>query len=65
MNPEDLAYHFALSSFARVYGVPGITEEMKQFCKEWKTWGVHAPLDSLHDVDTYFKIEFNSWRHKR
>jgi hypothetical protein len=48
-------YHFALSSFARIYGVPHVTPEMTDFCFGWALGEEIAPLDCLHNVDRYFK----------
>ncbi|AOO02550.1 hypothetical protein Np200912_112 [Synechococcus phage S-RIM2] len=48
-------YNFALSSFARIYGVPRITQEMSDFCLGWALHDDIAPLDCLHHVDKYFR----------
>lgn len=61
MNKEDMPFHFAMSSFARMFGVKGVTLKMKTFCKEWATWGASAPLESLTEVDQYFYHEFKNW----
>jgi len=50
---------FAESSFARTYGVQGVTKEMKHFCSEWALGKDEAPL-TLANVDTYFK---DLWTH--
>jgi hypothetical protein len=48
-------YNFALSSFARMYGVPRVTQEMSDFCLGWALHDEIAPLDCLHHVDKYFR----------
>jgi hypothetical protein len=56
-------YSFAMSSFVRMYG-HGIANniDIKQFCKEWSTWEVHAPLQGLDEVDQYMYYEYKNWR---
>jgi len=53
--PTKRRYDFALSSFARTYGVPHINQEMSDFCFEWALGIEVAPLDCLHQVDRYFR----------
>jgi len=48
-------YNFALSSFARMYGIPRVTQEMSDFCLGWALHDEIAPLDCLHHVDKYFR----------
>ena len=48
-------YHFAASSFSRLFGVTHVTEEMLNFCLTWAEETMPAPLDDLHNVDRYFK----------
>ena len=64
MNPNTIRemepltkrrYNFALSSFARMYGVPRVTQEMSDFCLGWALHDEEAPLDCLRHVDTYFR----------
>ena len=56
-------YGFAMSAFVRMYG-HSITNniDIKQFCKEWSTWEVHAPLQGLDEVDQYLYYEYKNWR---
>jgi hypothetical protein len=51
-------YHFALSSFSRIYGVPHVTQDMADFCFVWALGEEIAPLDCLNHVDRYFR---NLW----
>jgi hypothetical protein len=48
-------YNFSLSSFARMYGVSGINQEISDFCFEWALGEEIAPLDCLNHVDLYFR----------
>ena len=52
---------FAESSFARIFTVPHVTTEMRQFCSNWAQGEEEAPLDSLQNVDLYFR---ELWNHK-
>ena len=54
-------YHFAASSFARMYGPDKVTTEMLSFCSEWSLTEEKAPLDCLNNVDRYFR---ELWNHK-
>lgn len=47
-------FHFAVSSFSRVYGVGSVTSQMIDFCFDWATAETQAPLDGLVEVDMYF-----------
>ena len=51
-------FHFAVSSFSRIFGVNHVTGNMIDFCHEWATQNETAPLDCLHNVDNYFR---NKW----
>ena len=56
-------YVFAMSSFVRMYGQSIIhNHDVKQFCIEWSTWEVNAPLEGLDKVDQYFYYEYKNWR---
>ena len=56
-------YNFALSAFSRMYGVPASNQcYYRQFCLEWSTWEVNAPLSDLDEVDQYFYYEYKNWR---
>lgn len=59
-----LKYHFALSAFARMHGPEVLQRDrkMREFCAEWATWDVNAPLDCLNNVDQYFYYEYKNWR---
>ena len=57
--PTKRRYDFALSSFARMYGVPSINQEMSDFCFEWALGEEIAPLPGLNEVDHYFR---NLWK---
>ena len=68
MNPNTIRemephtrqrYHFAASSFSRMFGVPHVTEEMSDFCVGWAEQTMPAPLDSLTNVDIYFRRLWN------
>lgn len=56
-------YHFAMSAFVRTYGRSVLNDNyIKQFCMEWSTWEVDAPLTGLYEVDQYFHYEYKNWR---
>ena len=56
-------YHFAMSAFVRMYGQSIIHNvDIKQFCLEWSTWEVNAPLQGLDEVDQYMYYEYKNWR---
>jgi hypothetical protein len=58
-----LRYQFAMSAFARMHGRVAMTDyKIREFCGEWATWDVHAPLDCLNNVDQYFYYEYKNWR---
>jgi hypothetical protein len=48
-------FHFAASSFSRVYGVEKVTPEMIDFCVGWAEQTMPAPLEGLSEVDIYFR----------
>ncbi|AFK66279.1 hypothetical protein SWPG_00026 [Synechococcus phage S-CBM2] len=54
-TPNKQRYHFAASSFARMYTPPKVTAEMLSFCEKWAETDGCAPLDSLSNVDIYFR----------
>jgi hypothetical protein len=56
-------FHFALSSFSRVYGVEKVTLEMNDFCLRWAEQTSTAPLDDLNNVDIYFKNLWDTLHH--
>jgi len=53
--PTKRRYWFAMSSFARMYGVPHVTQDMSDFCLGWALHEEIAPLDDLNHVDRYFR----------
>ena len=58
--PTKRRYDFAMSSFSRMYTVPGVTQQMSDFCFEWALGVDIAPLDCLHHVDRYFRGLWNN-----
>ena len=48
-------FHFATSSFSRMYGVNHVSSDMIDFCYEWAHTEEQAPLDCLNHVDRYFR----------
>ena len=48
-------FHFATSSFSRIYGIGHVTFDMIDFCYDWAFTEEQAPLDCLNHVDRYFK----------
>jgi len=67
MNPNTIRemappirqrFHFATSSFSRIYGVTHVTTSMVDFCYDWALTEETAPLDCLNHVDRYFR---NLW----
>ena len=48
-------FHFAASSFSRIYGVNHVTGSMIDFCYLWALAEDKAPLDCLNHVDRYFR----------
>lgn len=56
-------YMFAMSSFVRMRGHTVLhNQDIRQFCNEWSTWEVNAPLSGLDEVDQYFYYEYKNWR---
>jgi len=64
MNPNTIRemaphtrqrFHFAASSFSRMYGVDKVTPEMIDFCAVWAEQTMPAPLEGLNEVDRYFR----------
>lgn len=48
-------FHFAASSFSRMYGVTKVTPEMIDFCVRWAETHMPPPLEGLNEVDLYFR----------
>ena len=48
-------FHFAASSFSRIYGVSHVSSDMIDFCYDWAFTEEKAPLDCLNHVDRYFR----------
>ena len=64
MNPNTIRemephtrqrFHFAASSFSRMFGVSHVTSEMLDFCIGWAEQTMPAPLEGLNEVDIYFR----------
>ena len=64
MNPNTIKemeprirqrFHFAASSFSRMFGVDKVTPAMLDFCVGWAEQTMPAPLDDLNNVDRYFR----------
>jgi len=64
MNPNTIRamaphtrmrFHFAASSFSRMYGVSHVSSDMIDFCYEWAHTEEQAPFDCLNHVDRYFR----------
>jgi len=64
MNPNTIRvmaphtrrrFHFATSSFSRMFGVEKVTTEMIDFCAGWAEQTMPAPLEGLNEVDIYFR----------
>ena len=64
MNPNTIRamapltrqrFHFAWSSFSRMYGVSHVTLDMIDFWYEWAHTEEQSPLDCLNHVDRYFR----------
>ncbi len=62
-----MCWHFVMSSFARMYGVPRTKSEesFHAFSLEWcdehnYTCDILAHMD-LNEVDRYFKEQYESW----
>ena len=53
-------FHFAASSFSRIYGVDRVSSDMIDFCHSWAMKEDIAPLDCLNHVDRYFRELWNS-----
>jgi hypothetical protein len=62
-NPKKQRYHFALSSFSRLYGIHIVSDHnVKQFCLDWSKLEENAPLEGLNEVDKYFVNLYNRWK---
>jgi hypothetical protein len=48
-------FHFAASSFSRMFGVDKVTPRMIDFCIGWAEQTMPAPADDLNNVDRYFR----------
>ena len=48
-------FHFASSSFSRMFGVDKVTSEMIDFCVGWAEQTMPPPLEGLNEVDIYFR----------
>lgn len=64
MNPgETQAYNFAMSSFARMFGIKHAQNDdsIHKFCRYWAQSGEVAPSGSLTKVDFYFRDHWEIW----
>ena len=52
-------FHFAASSFSRIYGVNKVTTDMIDFCLGWAEQTMPPPLEGLNEVDNYFRRLWN------
>jgi hypothetical protein len=68
MNPNTIRemephtrqrFHFAASSFSRMFGVEKVTPEMLDFCVGWAEQTMPAPAEGLNEVDIYFRKLWN------
>jgi hypothetical protein len=57
-------FHFAASSFSRMYGVCNVTGTMIDFCYQWASGNDQAPLDCLNNVDRYFRYLWDTSQHQ-
>jgi len=64
MNPNTIRamapltrqrFHFAASSFSRMFGVDKVTPDMIDFCVGWAEQTMPPPLEGLNEVDIYFR----------
>ena len=64
MNPNTIRemaphirmrFHFAASSFSRMFGVDKVTPDMIDFCLGWAEQTMPPPLEGLNEVDIYFR----------
>ena len=68
MKPEHQCWHFVMSSFVRMYGVPKVNSEesFHAFVLEWcddHNYSCDMLCDmSLNEIDVYFKKEYEFWR---
>ena len=56
-------FHFAASSFSRIYGVNHVSTDMIDFCYNWAITEQIAPLDCLDNTDRYFKHLWDTSQH--
>jgi hypothetical protein len=64
MEPHiRMRFHFAWSSFSRIYGVSHVSSDMVNFCYDWALQDNTSPLDCLNNVDRYFRELWNSQKH--
>jgi len=53
-------FHFASSSFSRLYGINHVTSSMIDYCYDWAMSDESAPLDCLNQVDRYFRKKWDT-----
>ena len=65
MDQEEIRmrYGFAMTAFARMYGVPTVNSSanIHKFCHKWAESGAPSPEGSLVSVNFYFKEMWDIW----
>jgi hypothetical protein len=59
-----LRYDFAMSAFARMYGVKHVmsSSDIPRFCKKWaETEGEEAPFGTISEINFYFLDFWKTW----
>ena len=59
-----LRYDFAMSAFARMYGVNHVmsSSDISRFCKKWaETEGQEAPHGTISEINFYFLDHWKIW----
>ena len=58
-----LRYGFAMTAFARMYGVLWVegSHDVHIFCKKWSESGEPTPTGTLGEVNFYFKDRWDAW----
>ena len=70
MKTEHQCWHFVMSSFTRMYGIPKVNDEesFHAFALEWcddHNYSCDILCDmGLNEVDVYFRKEYENWKNK-
>ena len=59
-----MRYDFAMSAFARMYGVNHVmsSSDISRFCKKWaETEGQEAPHGTISEINFYFLDHWKIW----